>query len=178
MTRKVKVDFSVQGLNSLKQYLLDYKQELQHKVEEYVSALSELGVKVAQSSIDESPLGKYVTLTTDISSDKMGCSAILVAIGQVKKSEGYEDFNTLLAIEFGAGVHHNPIPNPKAELFGLGVGTFPGQIHAFEDGWWYWDEKEQEWRYTQGVKATMPMYKADMTIIQEAIKIAKLIFSN
>lgn len=178
MARTIEVDFSVKGLNNLKKQLIKYKNDLQYKVEEYVSALSDLGVNVAQTSINESPLGKYVTLTTNISPSKMGCSAILIAVGEVKQAEGYEDFNTLLAIEFGAGIHHNPIPNPKAEMFGLGVGTFPGQTHAFEQGWWYWDEKAQEWRYTQGVKATMPMYKADIAMIQQYKKLAQEIFGR
>lgn len=178
MAKTIEVDFSVKGIKSLKKQLLDYKNDLQRKVEEYVSALSEMGVNVAQPSINESPLGKYVTLTTNISPSKMGCSAILIAVGEVKQTEGYEDFNTLLAIEFGAGKHHNPIPNPKAEMFGLGVGTFPGQTHANEEGWWYWDEKAQEWRYTQGVKATMPMYRANMEMIQQCRKLAKSIFGK
>lgn len=178
MKKTIEVDFSVKGLKSLKKQLLDYKNDLQRKVEEYISALSNLGITVAQASINESPLGKYVTLTTDISPSKMGCSAILIAVGEVKQSEGYEDFNTLLAIEFGAGIHHNPIPNPKAELLGFGVGTFPGQTHAFEQGWWYWDEKAQEWRYTQGVKATMPMYKASAEIMQQYVQLAKSIFGK
>ena len=178
MAKTIEVELSVKGIKDLKKQLLNYKSSLQTKCEEYVTALANLGVNVAQTSINESPLGKYVTLTTDILSSKMGCSAILIAVGEVKQAEGYEDFNTLLAIEFGAGIHHNPIPNPKAELFGLGVGTFPGQTHAFEDGWWYWDEKAQEWRYTQGVKATMPMYKADMEIIQQCRKLAQEIFGK
>lgn len=180
MAKKVfKSDLSISGLNDLKRQLLLYKDELPTKCEKLVSRLLQSGVAVSQSRISESPLGKYVTVTTDISSDKMGCKGILLAKGAVKEQEGYAPFSILLAIEFGAGIHFNPTPNPLiSSEFPYGVGTFPGQVHAFQsEGWMYWDEKVQEWRHTYGVKATMPLYNADMEIIQNIVKIAKEVFS-
>lgn len=82
----------------------------------------------------------------------------------------------MLAIESGAGIHYNSTPNPIADKFGLGVGTFHGQVHAFEDMWFYWDENAQEWKPTHGVKATIPMYSADMKNIKNVVKIAKEVF--
>lgn len=176
--RTYSANLSVSSLNALKKQLLDYKAELNRKCETLVSRLLESGIEVANAKVGESPLGKYVTLTTNISADKMGCKGILLAKGAVKESEGYAPFSILLAIEFGAGIHYNPTPNPKADEFGLGVGTFPGQIHAFQtEGWMYWDEKNQEWRHTYGVKATMPLYNADIKMIQDIAKIAKEVFS-
>ena len=177
MSKKVfKADLSVSGLSDLKRQLLQYKDELPTKCEKLVSRLLQSGVSVSQTKISESPLGKYVTVTTNISSDKMGCKGILLAKGEVKEQEGYAPFSILLAIEFGAGIHYNPTPNPNADKFGLGVGTFPGQVHAFEDTWFYWDENSQEWKPTHGVKATMPMYSADMEIVKNVTKIAKEVF--
>lgn len=170
-------DLSVKGIKNLQKQLLDYKNNtLQHKVELYVKKLAELGTNVINTKVEESPLGHYVTLKTDISEEKTGYKAILIATGEVKESEGYAPFNTLLAIEFGAGIHYNKTPNPNADKFGLGVGTFPGQIHAFEDFWFYWDEEKQKWMPTHGVKATMPMYNADVEIIKNYAKIAKEVF--
>ena len=179
MAKKVfKSDLSVKGIEALKSQLLQYKDSLSIKCEKLVSRLLQSGVEVSQSKISESPVGKYVTVTTNISADKMGCKGILLAKGAVKEQEGYAPFSILLAIEFGAGVHFNPTPNPNADKFGLGVGTFPGQVHAFQsEGWMYWDEKAQEWRHTYGVKATMPLYNADIEIIQNVIRIAKEVFS-
>ena len=178
MAKKVfKSDLSVSGLNELKRQLLQYKDALPTKCEKLVSRLLESGLSVANARVGESPLGKYVTVTTNISSEKMGCKGILLAKGAVKEQDGYAPFSILLAIEFGAGIHYNPTPNPNADKFGLGVGTFPGQVHAFQsEGWMYWDEKAQEWRHTYGVKATMPLYNADIEIIQNVIRIAKEVF--
>lgn len=177
--RVFKSDLSISGLNALKNQLLQYKDSLSIKCEKLVSRLLQSGVAVSQAKISESPLGKYVTVTTNISADKMGCKGILLAKGAVKEQEGYAPFSVLLAIEFGAGIHYNPTPNPLiSSEFPYGVGTFPGQVHAFQsEGWMYWDEKVQEWRHTYGVKATMPLYNADMEIIQNIVKIAKEVFS-
>ena len=178
MAKKVfKTDLSVKGLEKLKKELLEYKRDyLRERIKLFAVRLAESGVNIAKANVNESPLGKYVTIQTNITEEQAGCKAIIVATGEVKESEGYAPFNTLLAIEFGAGIHHNPTANPNADKFGLGVGTFPGQIHAFEDGWWYWDDKLQEWRYTHGVKATMPMYNASMEIQNKIVSIAKEVF--
>ena len=176
---KIKEDLSVKGIESAKKKLIQYRDvELPRKCKEFVERLLQSGVSVSRAKIDESPLGKYVTVTTDISADKMGCKGILLAKGAVKEQEGYAPFSILLAIEFGSGIHYNPKPNPLSAEMGYGVGTFPGQLHAFQsEGWMYWDEKAQEWRHTYGVKATMPLYNADMEIIQNIVKIAKEVFS-
>lgn len=176
--RTLSVDIlSQSSIRQLQKELQAYQQEVIEKTKLLAKRLAEQGVKVAEAKIGESPLGKYVTLKTDITEEKAGCKAVLIATGAIKKSEGYADFNTLLAIEFGAGIHYNQTANPNADKFKLGVGTFPGQIHAFEDGWYYWDDKAQEWRYSHGVKATMPMYYASMEIITNAVKTAKEVFS-
>ena len=178
---KIKEDLSVKGIESVKKKLIQYRDvELPRKCKEFVERLLQSGVSVSRAKIDESPLGKYVTVTTDISADKMGCKGILLAKGEVKEQEGYAPFSILLAIEFGAGIHYNPIPNPLiSSEFPYDVGTFPWQIHAFQsEGWMYWDEKAQEWRHTYGVKATMPMYSADMEMIQKVEKIAKEVFKG
>lgn len=174
---KIKEELSAKGIESVKRQLLQYKGSLPIKCEKLVSRLLQSGVEVSQSKISESPLGKYVTVTTNISADKTGCKGILIAKGAVKEQEGYESFSVLLAIEFGAGVHYNPTPNPLiSSEFPYGVGTFPNQIHAYQDLWFYWDENTQEWKPTHGVKATMPMYSADMDIIKNVAKVAKEVF--
>ena len=180
MAKKVfKADLSAKRIEALKSQLLQYKDSLPIKCEKLVSMLLQSGVAISQAKISESPLGKYVTVTTNISADKMGCKGVLLAKGVVKEQEGYAPFSILLAIEFGAGVHFNPTPNPLiSSEFPYGVGTFPGQTHAYQDMWWYWDENTKEWKPTHGVKATMPMYSADMEIIKNVVNEAKKVFGE
>lgn len=176
--RTFNIGLNLKDIENLKKQLIQYRDvELPNKCKLLAQRLAEIGFKTAEIHIDEAPLGKYVTLRIEESPLKYGHKAILIATGAVKKSEGYEDFNTLLALEFGAGIYYNDKSHPQAAEFGYGPGTFPGQIHAFEDGWYYWDEKEGKWRYTHGVKATMPMHNADVEIIANAVKIAREVFS-
>ena len=177
--RVFKTDLSVKGIEKLKKELIHYRDvELPNKCRQLSTELLKIGVEVSKAKIDESPLGKYVTISTKISSDKVGTKAILIATGEIKKSYEYADFNTLLAIEFGAGIHYNrESKNPYVNELGLGVGTFPGQVHAFEDGWYFWDENEQKWKYTRGVKATMPMYSADMAMIVSIVDVVRRVFN-
>lgn len=177
---KIKSDLSAKGIESVKKKLIQYRDvELPRKCKELVERLLQSGVAVSRAKIDESPLGKYVTVTTNISADKMGCKGILLAKGEVKEQEGYAPFSILLAIEFGAGIHYNPKPNPLSAEMGYGVGTFPGQVHAMEPGGWYfWSEENQQWIHSYGVKATMPMYSADMEIIKNVVNEAKKVFGE
>lgn len=172
-----KRDFTVKGIEALKKDLLNYKKnELPRKCELLVKRLLDLGVTVSQAKIDESPLGKYVTLTVDTSPREAGCKGLLIAKGQMLENEGYDAFSTILAIEFGAGIHYNETPNPDALRLGFGVGTFPEQTHANEDMWFYWDEDKKEWHGSHGVKATMPMHSAKIQIIEFYMQIAKEVF--
>lgn len=175
--RTKKYNLSISGIEQLRKDLIEYRDSLNDKCAILVQRLAEAGVKVIETKTGESPLGKYITVKTDISETKTGCKAILIATGATMQHEGYAPFNTLLAVEFGAGIHYNRKENPKAPEFGMGVGTFPGQTHAFnEHGWWFWDEKKEKWMHSYGVKATMPMYSATMEIAANVVKIAREVF--
>lgn len=179
MTRKFTAKLSANSIEKLKQELLRYKNlELPSKCRDLVKRLMENGVEVANSKLSQSPLGSQVTITANLHSEKYGGKGIILAKSAVHQSNGFEPFSVLFAIEFGSGVHYNPSgkPNPKSDELGFGVGTFPGQTHAWQDTWFYWDDKAQEWKPSHGIKATMPMYSADMEIIQNVEKIVREVF--
>ena len=176
MPKKITMNLSVSSIQNAIKELRQYQNDLNRKCEEFCRRLTELGKITAQAKVDESPLGKYITVTTDIQPEKAGCKAMLIATG-VTKSTDYGDINMLLLVEFGGGIHHNPVANQKADELGFGVGTFPGQKHAFEDGWWYPGD-DGEWHYTHGTKATMPMYNASTEMLLNIRKIAKEVFRS
>ena len=131
MAKKViRGDLSAKGIQSIIDQLKDYKQDLQRKAELFCKKLAESGMEVAESHIAESPLGKTISVRIDMEPADAGCKAMLIATGQ-KKSNDYGTVSTLLLVEFGSGIHYNANANPKAGEMGYGVGTFPGQIHAF-----------------------------------------------
>lgn len=183
MARKVfKTDLSVKGIENLKKELQNYKDNiLQKNIQQFTKRLAEEGLVVANTKISESPLGKYVSVRIESKDLKDEHIAFLIATGQTVHSDGYEPFNILLGIEFGAGIYYNKKPdiNPNANEFGYGVGTFPGQAHAFDErGWYYWDEKTQMWKHSYGVKATMPMYSAYIEMKPKIKTIAREVFGK
>lgn len=178
MKKTYEVDiFSSSSIKRLQKELISYKNSINDRCEKIVTKLIDVGFNVAKTQIQESPLCIYISIEKNISKVKNEVKAVLVAKGTVLTSENYAPFNTLLAIEFGAGIHYNKKENPKSKEFGLGVGTFPGQTHAFqEEGWYFWDEKGQKWSHSYGVKATMPMHNADVETLNQVEKVVKEVF--
>lgn len=176
MAKKViKMELSQKSIQNAIQELRSYQNSLESKCERYVEELAKIGEEAAIKQIGKSPLGKNATITIQRSPTEMGCKAILIATGKVYEAEGREPFYSILAIEFGAGIYYNPQPNPKENDLGFGVGTFPGQVHAFEDGWYYLGN-DNKWHYTHGVRATMPMFNASQKIIQKYVETARSVF--
>jgi len=152
-----------------------YKVGFNRKLEIYVRRLMEIGHVKAADCLGQLNIGRTVRLKTDIEPMVNGCRGILIGIGKDITND-YGTINTLLLIEFGAGIHHNPTDNPKAAELGMGVGTFPGQTHSFDDGGWFYLNDNDEWVHTYGTKATMPMFNASREIILRAREIAKDVF--
>lgn len=175
---KFKVDlFNPKSIRELQDKLNQYKNTLVYKANLVVQRLIQMGYGVALSHIQESPLGKYIVLSSSLTPEQMGCKAILMAVGEIKDVPGREPFSILMAVEFGAGIYYNKDGNPKAPDFGFGVGTYPDQRFAFSDGWWFMND-DGEWVYTHGVKATMPMYNALKTMKENIDAIVKEVFAN
>ena len=160
--------------NAIKQ-IEQYRNDLPRKCQEICQRLSEEGVRVANVAINSVPIGKTITLTTDINPSKMGCKAVMKITGRETRTEDGRTFFSTLAIEFGSGIYYNKTANPKSSEFGMGVGTFPGQTHAFQDGWYYLGD-DGEWHYSHGVQASMPMYKASVEMRQKIDTIVKEVF--
>lgn len=153
------------------------RDNLPEKCREICRRLSEIGEKTALVAINESPQGKAVTLRVDISPSKMGCQAMIIGTGKTVTDDKGRAYNLLLGIEFGSGITYNPTENPLASDFGMGVGTFPDQVHAFDRGGWMYLGQDGEWHHSYGVKATMPFYKAMNSIRQNLDKVVKEVFA-
>lgn len=174
--RIFEADLSVKGVQKLKEDLLRYKNdEFKDKCVLLVNRLAENGLNVALERVNSSPVGKNVTIRVESATRGTNVAKIMGS-GTINQAEGREPFYLMLAIEYGSGIYYNVSGNPDAVKMGYGPGTFPGQIHAFEDGWYYWDEKTQTWRYTHGIKATMPMYAATLKIRETVESVVREVF--
>ena len=178
MARKtIKVDiFNPKSIQNCIKQIESYRDDLPRKCQEICRRLSEEGVRVADVAINSVPIGKTITLTTDINPSKIGCKAIMKMTGRETRTEDGRIFFSALAIEFGSGIYYNKTANPKASEFGMGVGTFPGQTHAENPEGWYYLDSNGEWKHSYGVQASMPMYKASVALRQKIDSIVKEVF--
>lgn len=178
MGTTLKVKLTTSSIQRAIKEIEEYKKSLETKTRVFVGRLAEMGLEVARARINESPLGSLVSIDVSYSNLKNGCKAILLATGQDIYSAMEEGHvNSLLLIEFGAGIAVNPSPNPLIEKFGFpyGVGTY-GKGHGSDpSGWWYMDY-DGKWHHTLGTKATMPMFAAYDRIINNIQKVAEEVF--
>lgn len=174
MKKKIKMNLSVSDIQRTISEIKSYQNELQEKCNKFCAKLSESGIAEASYHLSESPLGKTILVKADIDKSKVGCKAMIIATGKTITND-YGTVNSLLLVEFGSGIYYNHEQNPKADEYGMGIGTFPDQTHAFEDGWWFLNDNG-DWIYSHGVKATMPMYNAGKEMRKKMVSVAKEVF--
>ena len=161
--------------NAIKQ-IEQYRDDLPRKCQEICRRLSEEGVRVADAAINSVPIGKTITLTTDINPSKMGCQAIMKMTGRETRTEDGRVFYTALAIEFSAGVRYANTASPRASDFGMGTGTFPDSKHSWQmDGWYYLGD-DGNWHHSFGVQASHPLHSSGMEMRQKIDSIVKAVF--
>lgn len=174
-----KTYLSVKGIEKLKKDLLRYKEvELQQKIKLYVEELANEGIIVSKQNVGG--FGKYIMFSVQTEIQKDGCKALLLATETGVITSTWNRYGTivsadvspLLMAEFGSGSGaENPMNVP-----GVGQGTFPGQTHAFDKEGWYWQEEDGTWKYSKGITAKMPMYKASLKIQEIVISKAREVF--
>lgn len=172
----IRGSLSSQGIRHIIGELQSYRHSLERYSALFAKRLAEEGFDVAQIYIAEAtetadrdkPIG-----TLDIKTDANGwVSSVRLQFTGLQ----------VLFVEFGAGAIYNPgiTPNPWSATFGMGVGTFPRQKHAFDDNGWSYYGNDDQWHHTYGTKATMPMFHASQALRQRdlVIRIAKEVFGS
>lgn len=157
------------SINDAINELKAYKKELINKNDIFVRRLVELGLNVVNMKVRQS-LGD---------SDDATSKAYVDSLGKLVKAEIHLTGSDVLFIEFGAGIYYNtPGQHPLEDEFGYGVGTYPGQTHAFDDYWFYTDEQGNTGQISYGTQATMPMYSASIEMYQQVVRIAREVFGG
>lgn len=168
--------FSQKSIQNAIKQIERYRDDLPRKCQEICRRLSEEGVRVADAAINSVPIGKTITLTTDINPSKMGCQAIMKMTGRETRTEDGRVFYTALAIEFSAGVRYANTASPRASDFGMGTGTFPDAKHSWDMEGWYYLGDDGNWHHSFGVQASHPLYSAGMEMRQKIDLIVKGVF--
>lgn len=136
MGKTIKCTLSQKSIRNAINELKAYQKDLQRKNELFVKRLCEEGLQVIQTTMESIPDEEKGSYYTEIIYNKNGDIT-----GASVRLSG----DKVLFIEFSAGITYgsNNYPLPSGSEYG--VGTYPGQTHAFSPyGWWYTDERSGE----------------------------------
>ena len=156
-------------------YLKKYRDGLEVKKVEFVRKLADVGIRMADFSLRIGAGDTPKDITFAFHFDSTGEPTIGFLRGVSENPEH------LLFWEFGAGNKYNGMtsPNPKASDLGMGIGTYPGQTHVPDPGfWWYKKEGDKKAHYSVGTKAAMPMFNASVEMAEKVEEVAREVFGN
>ncbi len=166
MKRKISLDSN--EIADLIEELNDYAESLSGKCQLFVTRLVKEGMNVIKA--------EYGSGLGDSSKDH-NCTYQIDTEGNLVKAQIVVSGEDILFIEFGSGIRWNKSPHPKASEYGYGVGTYPGQTHAYDPNGWYYRE-DGKLHHSWGTEATMPVYKASLQMIEKIEEIAQEVFNS
>lgn len=168
----LKANLSFESLSKLSKDFNKYKNNVLRLNEEFVSRLASVGIPIIGAKIAAAQGDSEKGYSTFIQIYHFGEEKCMARIVVENKD--------ILFIEFGSGIHYNNAKthNPKAAELGYGVGSYPGQTHAFNPkGWWYSNGAGSS-IHSYGTEATAPMQSASAEIIRRVKDIASEVFGN
>jgi hypothetical protein len=161
------IDQAIKEIKAYKQQMLDKMDEFRQRLADEIAKEAEIGFNA--STVDDIVKGSASPHKAEVSVSVAdnGNVSVVVANGE-----------DAVWCEFGAGVYHNgsagSSPNPFGAQNGLTIGSY-GQGKGAQTAWGYYDENG-EVVITRGTPATMPMYRACVSVASRAINIAREVF--
>lgn len=169
MAKTIKMNLSAGSIQNAVKELQRYKADLIRKQQVFIDRLAKIGLNVVQQTMESIPPDEKGSYYTEIMNNSRGD-----IVGAAIRLSG----DKILFLEFSAGITYgtDTYPTPAGDKYG--VGTYPGQTHAFDrNGWWYVDDNGQK-HHSYGNRAYMPMYHAEEAIILAVRQIAREVFST
>lgn len=164
---RLDIRLSQGSIQDAREQIKGFKGRLNGKLEEYLDELAKIGIEVIKVNVAQA-MGaddKNVTITTSIAHEGETATLTITTTGK-----------DLLFIEYGSGIRfNNGNVHPYAHEHGYGVGTYPNQKHAFDPNGWYY-RVGGKLHHSYGTEATMPVYKAWLSIRENALEVAKRVF--
>lgn len=202
MKNKIKVELSQKGIQSLINYLEEYKQSVIDLTNVFCNRLTELGmdiinVKISNvKNLEEAP--NHIAITKKVDKTEYGCETILLMKDSSpilrkwsvfldgEKIEKIAEISPTLMLEFGSGEYASATPNHRNTVNvkeQVGKGTFPSHLtkpignenHA-KEGIWHWMDEDKKWHWSKGIAPTMPMYSAFLEMEKQIEQIGKEVF--
>lgn len=161
--RKITLDLSTRDINRAIRELQRYKKELNEKVSRLIETLTDYGVDVAKAQVRE--LGAWYT--GELESSITGYFSPTVGVGVIKAGSPYAVY-----VEFGTGIvgQTSPHPDPKDWQYDINK-------HG-EDGWIYFNERDDRWHWTKGFESRPFMYNTARELEKECVRIAREVFAK
>ena len=160
---------SAKSFKEAAKQVLQYRDKLADKNELYVSWLCDEGIKQARghlSNVDDKydPPGFETEAPHAAMGSNGNVSAVLSLIGE-----------QAAFVEFGAGIHYNPVPNSSTHPLGVELGFTIGSYGAHQGLHEEWTHKGETY---QGTPAAMPLFHAKRAIEDNATSIARKAFRS
>ena len=167
--------------NSIKQAISDlnrYKSTLHAKNELFIEKLLEVGITIANHN--RGRYANYISFEKKVEGSNDQVIGILSGMNSGKCTSWWYykggkkevEINALAMAEFGSGW----LAEVLFDITGVGQGTFPGQKHAYDDAWYWVDDKGLH--VSQGELPQHPFYNAEMQMIEQIELIAKEVFGS
>ena len=174
MKTRLEARLNTREINKLIQGVEDFKNELQMKLERFVSELADIGIQVAQNNtyveVDDvyENMGDALVFTKAFDyTNGATCTLIVTGTPYVKDwKNGKVSVNPLLMAEFGSG--WRAIPGHQ--------GTFPGQKYAFRRPW-YWIDSNGIKHSSYGSEPSRPLFKAVNEMRNQISTVAERVFN-
>ena len=169
MSRTITIDvFNPASIDAAVREIREYGKWVQRKTQELAKRLAEYGLRRVQvgynaALYDEDKAQRDITLTVE--ERGIGQYAIV--------AYGYD----VLLLEFGSGVKYGA-GHPLDGEFGMGPGTFPGQTHVPNPGYWWYTGEDGKSYYSVGNAPSMVMYLTGMELEREVVRIAREVFAG
>ena len=181
-SKVIRGSLSASGNNGIIGQLQSYRHSLERYSAIFAKRLAEEGFDVAQIYLAEASPTKDDDGTADYDKPVGTLDIKSDANGWVSSVSLHFSGLQVLFVEFGAGYYYNTSTEVAnwAEQFGMGVGTYPNQIHANDENGWSYYGNDDTWHHTHGIKGTAPMYHASQALHQKdlVIRIAREVFGS
>lgn len=168
MAKTISLGLSLSEIKAAQKELAEYKKTLNKKTRLFVEKLADLGMEVAKATMSSVPADDEPGIW-DVQTN-------MTSSGDVSSARITLSGNKVLFIEFGAGIRYASPQNPLAAELGYGAGTYPGQTHVPNPGYWFYKGEDGQKRRSYGNRAYMPMYHASEALALEMRRIAREVF--
>lgn len=165
MSKTIKIDiFNPASIQNAISELKSYKNWVKKKAEELAVWLADYGLQRVTIGYAAAVYDEEVR-DVNVSVEYRGKNTVaIVASGK-----------DVLFLEFGSGIRYGD-GHPLNGEFGYGPGTYPGQTHVPDPGYWWYTGSDGKSHYSVGNAPSMVMYLTGMELRNEVERIAKEVF--